>query len=214
MGTFLYLPQGLSGSPYEHYLTPTLWAEINEIFMRDACNLLGLSIDSPLSIWYKFCFLMLDGVIFVNKILCSNFRFFSVNAGCTALPALLNIKYVMQQRQVTSMWNGKDELPVSKRLIFPCTIIFGRGAETAVFCTLEKFDVLNWENEKVLEILFFCLNFLKIYPEVRKKFSISSLNFHKIGIKVTYNFFNPSFDFFNNFIHNYLSWEAQELVLA
>lgn len=51
MGMFLYLPQGLSGSPYAHYLRPTLWAEINELFMRDACNYLGLSIDSPLSIW-------------------------------------------------------------------------------------------------------------------------------------------------------------------
>lgn len=56
MGTFLYLPQGLSGSPYAHYLTPTLWAEINELFMRDACNYLGLSIDSPLSIWLEIIF--------------------------------------------------------------------------------------------------------------------------------------------------------------
>lgn len=37
----------------------------------------------------------------------------SINAGCNALPALLNIKHVMQQRQVTGIWNGKDELPVS-----------------------------------------------------------------------------------------------------
>ena len=39
---------------------------------------------------------------------------FSINAGCTALPTLLNIKQVMQQRQVNTVWNGKDELPVSK----------------------------------------------------------------------------------------------------
>jgi hypothetical protein len=38
----------------------------------------------------------------------------SINAGCTALPALLNIKQVMQQRQVTGIWSGKDELPVSE----------------------------------------------------------------------------------------------------
>lgn len=37
-----------------------------------------------------------------------------MNAGCIALPALLNIKQVMQQRQVSGIWNGKDELPVSK----------------------------------------------------------------------------------------------------
>ncbi|KAK7572095.1 hypothetical protein V9T40_014567 [Parthenolecanium corni] len=111
MGTFLYLPQGLSGSPYAHYLTPTLWAEINEIFMHDACRFLGLSIDSPLSI--------------------------CINAGCTALPALLNIKYVMQQRQVSSMWNGKDELPIEIDLgpphqyhsVFACPILRQQSSE-------------------------------------------------------------------------------------
>ena len=34
-----------------------------------------------------------------------------MNAGCVALPALLNIKQVMQQRHV-SMWTDKDELPI------------------------------------------------------------------------------------------------------
>ena len=37
---------------------------------------------------------------------------FSVNAGCTALPILLNIKKVMQQQQVRNVWNNKEELPV------------------------------------------------------------------------------------------------------
>lgn len=40
-------------------------------------------------------------------------NFFSINAGCTALPALLNINHAMLQRQVTGIWDGKDELPVS-----------------------------------------------------------------------------------------------------
>jgi hypothetical protein len=44
--------------------------------------------------------------------LSDNISCYSINAGCTALPALLNIKQVMQQRQVTGIWNGKDELPV------------------------------------------------------------------------------------------------------
>ena len=35
----------------------------------------------------------------------------AVSAGCVALPALLNIKQVMQQRHV-SMWTDKDELPI------------------------------------------------------------------------------------------------------
>ncbi|XP_065211320.1 E3 ubiquitin-protein ligase RMND5A isoform X3 [Planococcus citri] len=111
MGMFLYLPQGLSGSPYAHYLTPTLWAEINELFMRDACNFLGLSIDSPLSI--------------------------CINAGCNALPALLNIKQAMQQRQVTGIWNGKDELPIEIDIgpdhqyhsVFACPILRQQSSE-------------------------------------------------------------------------------------
>ena len=37
----------------------------------------------------------------------------SVKAGCAALPPLLNIKQVMQQRQCTGVWAAKDELPVS-----------------------------------------------------------------------------------------------------
>lgn len=34
------------------------------------------------------------------------------NTGCTALPALLNLKQVMLSRQVLGIWNGRDELPV------------------------------------------------------------------------------------------------------
>ena len=50
--------------------------------------------------------------------LSDNISCYSINAGCTALPALLNIKQVMQQRQVTGIWNGKDELPVSFTVLF------------------------------------------------------------------------------------------------
>ena len=52
------------------------------------------------------------------------YLFFSINAGCTALPALLNIKQVMQQRQVTGIWNGKDELPVSTSVTLTNYFIF------------------------------------------------------------------------------------------
>lgn len=37
---------------------------------------------------------------------------FSINAGCLALPALLNIKHVMKQRKIGNIWNEKEELPV------------------------------------------------------------------------------------------------------
>ena len=57
-----------SESPYAHLLSENLWKEIAELFVRDACALMGLSVESALAV--------------------------AVNAGCTALPALLNIKQV------------------------------------------------------------------------------------------------------------------------
>jgi hypothetical protein len=51
MGMFLYLPHGINSSPYSHLLDPNLWVEIYDVFTRDACSLLGLSVDSPLSVW-------------------------------------------------------------------------------------------------------------------------------------------------------------------
>ncbi|XP_026278650.1 E3 ubiquitin-protein ligase RMND5A [Frankliniella occidentalis] len=105
MGMFLYLPHGVNKSPYNHLLDPNLWSEIYDVFTRDACSLLGLSVDSPLSV--------------------------CINAGCTALPALLKIKHLMQQRQVAGIWNGKDELPIEIDLgqenryhsVFACPIL-------------------------------------------------------------------------------------------
>lgn len=94
MGMFLFVPNGIYNSPYNTLLESELWIEIYDVFLKDACNLLGLSVDSPLSI--------------------------CVNAGCAALPALLNIKQVMLQRQVTGIWNGKDELPVCCLFFWLC----------------------------------------------------------------------------------------------
>ncbi len=50
---------------------------------------------------------------------------YSVNVGSISLPALLNIKQVMAQRQVAGMWNAKDELPVmhgKNELLLLCLI--------------------------------------------------------------------------------------------
>ena len=58
-------------SPYAHLLDVRLWQEIADLFVQDACALMGLSVESPLTV--------------------------AVNAGCTALPALLNIKQVNDQ---------------------------------------------------------------------------------------------------------------------
>lgn len=91
MGMILYLQTGISNSPYHNLMALDRWVEIYDVFARDACQLLGVSVNSPLTI--------------------------SVNAGCTAIPALLNIKQIMKDRQVAGIWNGKDELPV--RIILP-----------------------------------------------------------------------------------------------
>lgn len=111
MGMFLYLPKGITTSPYSYLLDPEMWVDIYEVFRRDACALLGLCVDSPLAV--------------------------CVNAGCTALPALLNIKQVMLQRQVTGIWNGKDELPIEIDLgsdsryhsVFACPILKQQSTE-------------------------------------------------------------------------------------
>ncbi|XP_071468168.1 E3 ubiquitin-protein transferase RMND5B isoform X4 [Marmota flaviventris] len=50
MGSLVYLRLGLEKSPYCHLLDSSHWAEICETFTRDACSLLGLSVESPLSV--------------------------------------------------------------------------------------------------------------------------------------------------------------------
>lgn len=111
MGSLLYLKVGLQSSPYHYLLDSLSWNEICDIFTRDACALLGLSVESPLSV--------------------------TINAGSVALPALLNIKQVMQQRQVTNVWNTRDELPIEIDLsrkchfhsIFACPILRQQSSE-------------------------------------------------------------------------------------
>lgn len=52
MGSLVYLRLGLERSPYCHLLDSSHWAEICDTFTRDACSLLGLSVESPLSVRY------------------------------------------------------------------------------------------------------------------------------------------------------------------
>ena len=87
MGMIVYIGGNIHNSPYASILNPDRWIEIHDMFMRDACSLLGVTVDSPLTT--------------------------CINAGCKAIPALLNIKHIMKEQQVTSMLNGADELPVS-----------------------------------------------------------------------------------------------------
>ena len=51
MGVLAYLPYGVHTSPYKKLFDPLLWTEICEVFMKDACALLGFSVESPLSVW-------------------------------------------------------------------------------------------------------------------------------------------------------------------
>lgn len=111
MGTFIYLPNGIENSPYKHLISPEMWTEASYIFLKEACHTLGISKNSALSV--------------------------VINAGCTALPALLNIKQVMLSRQVLSIWSGRDELPIEIDLdaeyryhsIFACPILRQQTSE-------------------------------------------------------------------------------------
>lgn len=85
MASLLYINIGLENSPYQCYLGPELWDEIEEEFIKSSCKLMGLSIECALNI--------------------------CVHMGCKALPALINIVQVMQQTQVGHILS-KDELPI------------------------------------------------------------------------------------------------------
>jgi len=112
MGSLLYIPGKIEMSPYKYLFDSSLWDDIHETFLKDACARLGLSVDSPLAVCFQ--------------------------AGCIALPALLNICQVMQARQVTNIWSGKDELPIEIDLgkefhyhsIFACPILRQQASET------------------------------------------------------------------------------------
>lgn len=105
MGSLLYLKTGLENSPYAYLLDILNWSEICDVFIRDSCCLMGMSVDSPLNIAFE--------------------------AGTVAFPALLNIRQMMSQRRVASVWTAKDELPIVIDLdkkfqfhsIFACPIL-------------------------------------------------------------------------------------------
>uniref|UniRef100_A0A4W4E6K4 Uncharacterized protein n=1 Tax=Electrophorus electricus TaxID=8005 RepID=A0A4W4E6K4_ELEEL len=112
MGSLVYLRNGIENSPYRSLLETNQWAEICSIFTRDACALLGLSVESPLSV--------------------------SFASGCMALPVLMNIKQVIEQRQCSGVWTHKDELPIEIDLgkkcwyhsVFACPILRQQTSES------------------------------------------------------------------------------------
>lgn len=105
MGSFLYMKHGIEYSPYSYLLDEQNWTDIADVFMKDACAVMGMSLDSPLMS--------------------------SFTAGCTALPALIAIKSVIDQRQCSGVLSHKDELPIDIDLdpghryhsVFACPIL-------------------------------------------------------------------------------------------
>lgn len=63
MGMLLFVPQGINDSPYSHMDQTSMWTEVNELFIRDACTLLGLSIESLLDVRY---FVNLNNYFFIS----------------------------------------------------------------------------------------------------------------------------------------------------
>ncbi|XP_062504247.1 E3 ubiquitin-protein ligase RMND5A-like [Corticium candelabrum] len=86
MGCFLYISRGLGQSPYAELLHSRLWEEVCDDFMHEACAIHGLALNSHLAA--------------------------CLSVGCQALPSLLQIKAVMQQRQCPDMWISMNELPI------------------------------------------------------------------------------------------------------
>lgn len=92
MGCLLYMKVGLENSPYKFLIRDEMWVEAADVFLKDASTISGINKDSPLTV--------------------------IINAGCVALPALMNLKQVLNTRQVQGIWSGRDELPVSNGLKF------------------------------------------------------------------------------------------------
>lgn len=86
MGGIIYLKDGIENSRYKSFLDPIDYDEIEDLLVSNACALLDLSVKSPLSVAFE--------------------------AGCLALPALLNINQILSNQGVQNVWQLRDELPV------------------------------------------------------------------------------------------------------
>lgn len=51
MGSLLFLKFGIERSPYRDLMSQDLWVDVSETFTKEACALLGLSVESPLTVW-------------------------------------------------------------------------------------------------------------------------------------------------------------------
>lgn len=90
LGGILYLQTGLENSPYKSLLDPINYNELEDIFVSNACSLLNVSIRSPISV--------------------------ATDAGCIALPSLVEINQVLTAQRVQNVWKLRDELPIEINL--------------------------------------------------------------------------------------------------
>ena len=105
MGCFLYMKQGLENSPYASLFSESIWEDICTSFSHEACRMIGMSVSSPLQSAFS--------------------------AGCQALPALVALKSVIEQRACSGILANSDELPIDIELdsshhyhsIFACPIL-------------------------------------------------------------------------------------------
>lgn len=99
-----------------------MWIEAADVFLKDACNILGINKDSALSVITFLKLSLIISIFFSRLSLFSTviinifipFMQVIVNCGCLALPSLLSLKQIMLSRQVQGIWSGRDELPVSQ----------------------------------------------------------------------------------------------------
>lgn len=86
MGCLIYLPMGYENTPYNHLFTNDMWVDAADSFIKESCDIIGVSKDSSLEI--------------------------IVNSGCYALPGLMNLKQILVKNQVSGVWSGRNELPI------------------------------------------------------------------------------------------------------
>ena len=139
MGCLAFCHRGLQNSPYKDLMAPWLWTDVAENFTKDACMLMGLGLESPLSIrWALWCIVHYHASTLCMYVRCSHTQHThthtahthththcvslspcslplptSLSAGCMALPILLQVHNVMEQQQISDIINHKGELPVS-----------------------------------------------------------------------------------------------------
>lgn len=105
MGCLIYLPMGYENTPYNQLFDKSMWVDAADAFLRESCDIIGVSKDSSLEI--------------------------IVNSGCYALPLLLNLKQIMMRNNVAGVWSGRNELPIEVDLgpdvryhsVFTCPIL-------------------------------------------------------------------------------------------